>query len=151
MKTVWRRPAAANRRPAAANCRLAAAKPPSGGEAQPISLGCGHWPAMLKSWPFRRIESDLSLSDDQHAALYTLMAAIYHAAGSVAAACHDDNALTPVARLDAELNRVDTLRHGVDTIAQAFTGFANSLNNEQTAELNATLGSSPQPATSTAR
>jgi hypothetical protein len=126
-------------------------KPAADGEAQPISLGCRQWPAMLKSWPFNRIESDLSLSDDQHAALYTLMAAIYRAAGSVAAACHDDNALTPVARLDAELNRVDTLHQGVDTIAQAFIGFANSLNNEQAAQLNAALGALPQPATSTAR
>jgi hypothetical protein len=129
----------------------APAQAAAGGEAQPISLGCRQWPAMLKSWPFSRIESDLSLSDDQHAALYTLKAAIYRAAGDVAAACNDDNALTPVARLDAELNRVDTLHQGVDTIAQAFTGFANSLNNEQAAELNAALGPSPQPATSTAR
>jgi len=130
--------------------QTAAAQPAAGGEVQPISLGCRQWPAMLKNWPFSRIESELSLSDDQQAALYTLMAAIYRAAGNVAAACHDDNALTPVARLDAELSRVDTLHQGVDTIARAFTGFANSLNNEQTAELNAALGPSPQPAASAA-
>lgn len=116
------------------------------GRAQPISLGCRQWPAMLKNWPLGRIESDLSLSDDQHAALYAMMAAIYRAAGGVAASCRDQNALTPVARLDAQLNRVDALRQCVDAIAPALTGFANSLNNEQNAQLNAALGLSPQPA-----
>jgi hypothetical protein len=115
-------------------------------QAQPISLGCGQWPAMLKDWPLDRIESGLSLSDDQHAALYTMMAAIYRAAGSEAASCHDQNALTPVARLDAELNRVDALRQYVDAIAPALTGFASSLNDQQTAQLNAALGLTPQPA-----
>lgn len=114
--------------------------------AQPVSLGCGQWPAMLKDWPLDRIESDLSLSDEQHAALYTMMAAIYRAAGAVAASCQDQDALTPVARLDAELNRVDVLRACVDAIAPALTGFADSLNSEQTAQLNAALGVMPQPA-----
>ena len=116
-------------------------------QTQPVSLGCRQWPAMLKNWPLDRIESDLALSDDQHAALYAMMAAIYRAAGGVAASCHDENALTPVARLDAELNRVDVLRQCVDAIAPALTGFANSLNSEQNARLNAALGLSPQPAT----
>lgn len=116
-------------------------------EAQPVLLGCRQWPTMLKTWPLNRIESDLALSDDQHAALYAMMAAIYRAAGGVAASCHNEMALTPVARLDAELNRVDVLRQCVDAIAPALTGFANSLNSEQNAELNAALGLSPQPAT----
>jgi hypothetical protein len=119
----------------------------TGNQTQPVSLGCRQWPAMLKNWPLNRIESDLSLSDDQHAALYAMMAAIYRAAGGVAASCHDENALTPVARLDAELNRVDVLRQCVDAIAPALTGFANSLNTEQNAQLNTALGLSPQPAT----
>jgi LTXXQ motif family protein len=126
---------------------VAAANSAAANEAQPVSLGCRQWPAMLKKWPLDRIESELSLSDDQHAALYTLLAAIYRAAGGVAASCHDENALTPVARLDAELARVEALRQCVDAIAPALAGFANSLNNQQTAQLNAALGLSPQPAT----
>jgi hypothetical protein len=114
---------------------------------QPVSLGCRQWPAMLKNWPLNRIESNLALSDDQHAALYVMMAAIYRAAGGVAASCHDETALTPVARLDAELKRVDVLRQCIDAIAPALTGFANSLNSEQNAQLNAALGLSPQSAT----
>ena len=113
--------------------------------AQPVSLDCRQWPTVLKNWPLQRIESTLSLSDDQHAALYTLMAAIYHGAGGLAASCHDENPLTPVARLDAELRRVDVLRQYVDAIGTALTGFANSLSDEQTAQLNAVLGVAPQP------
>jgi hypothetical protein len=75
------------------------------------------------------------------------LAAIYRAAGGVTASCRDENALTPVARLDAELARVDALRQCADAIAPALTGFAKSLNNEQTAQLNAALGVAPQPAT----
>lgn len=118
----------------------------AGSRAQPVSLGCRQWAAMLKNWPLGRIESDLALSDDQHAAFYAMMAAIYRAAGGVAASCHDESALTPVARLDAQLNRLDVLRQCIDAIAPALTGFANSLNNEQNAQLNAALGLAPQPA-----
>jgi hypothetical protein len=114
-------------------------------QAQPVSLDCRQWPALLKAWPLQRIDAALSLSDDQHAALYALMATIYHGAGGLEASCHDEKALTPVARLDGELRRVDALRQYVDAIATAFTGFANSLNDEQTAQLNAALGLAPQP------
>jgi LTXXQ motif family protein len=116
-------------------------------QAQPVALDCGQWPAMLKSWPLNRIEAELSLSDEQHAALYTLMAAVYHGAASLAASCHDDNPLTPVRRLDGELGRVDAVHKSVDTIAPALAGFVNALNDEQNAQLNTLLGVAPQPAT----
>jgi hypothetical protein len=74
------------------------------------------------------------------------MATIYRGAGGLAASCHDEHALTPVARLDAELKRLEALRRYVDGIATALNGFANSLNDEQNAQLNAALGLSPQPA-----
>ncbi len=122
-----------------------AAGPGVDDQAQPISLDCRQWPTMLKSWPVHRIEAELSLSDEQHAALYTLMAAQYRAAGSLAASCHDENALTPVARLDAELGRVNALRQCVDALAPALAGFVNALNDEQKGQLNAMLGVAPQP------
>jgi hypothetical protein len=116
-------------------------------QAQPVALDCAQWPAMLKSWPVHRIEAELSLSDEQHAALYTLMAAQYRAAASLAASCHDENPLTPVARLDAELGRVDALHQCVDALAPALAGLVNALNDEQKAQLNAMLGVAPQPQT----
>jgi hypothetical protein len=99
---------------------------------------------MLKSWPLNRIEGELELSDEQHAALYTLMAAIYRVAAGLATSCDEEEALTPVARLDDELGRIDTLRGSVATIAPALGSFVNALNDEQNAQLNAMLGLSPQ-------
>ncbi len=122
-----------------------AAGPGADDQAQPVSLDCGQWPAMLRSWPVHRIEAELSLTDEQHAALYMLMAAQYRAAGSLAASCHDENALTPVARLDAELGRVNALHQCVDALAPALAGFVNALNDEQKGQLNAMLGVAPQP------
>ena len=115
-------------------------------QARPVALDCRQWPTFLKNFPLQRIESNLSLSDDQHAALYLLMATIYRGAGGLSASCTDENPLTPVARLDAEIRRVDALRQYVDAIATALNGFASSLNDEQNAQLNVALGLSPQPA-----
>lgn len=111
------------------------------------SLGCQQWPALLKTWPLNRIESGLSLSDGQRAALYVLTAAIYRSAADLDASCHDENALTPVSRLDAELKRVEAMRQCIDAIAPALAGFVNGLNGEQKAQLNAMLGVAPQPET----
>jgi hypothetical protein len=116
-------------------------------QARPVALDCRQWPGMLKSWPLNRIEGQLSLSDEQQAALYTLMAAIYRNAASLAASCHDDNALTPVSRLDGELGRVEALHQSVDAIAPALAEFVKALSDEQNAQLNAVLGAAPQATT----
>jgi hypothetical protein len=42
---------------------------------------CQQWVINLRSWPIRQIEDGASLSDEQHATLYELTAAIYRAAG----------------------------------------------------------------------
>jgi hypothetical protein len=118
--------------------------PGADNQAQPAGLDCRQWPAMLKSWPLNRIEGELELSDQQHAAFYTLMAAIYREAAGLATSCNDEDALTPVVRLDDELGRIDALRRCVDTIAPALADFVNALNDEQKAQLSAMLGVSPQ-------
>ncbi len=121
-----------------------AAGPAASNQAQPAAIDCQQWPAMLKSWPLNQIEDKLALSDEQHAALYALMAAIYRVADGLTASCHDEHALTPVSLLDDELERVDALRRCVDAIAPALAGFINALNDAQKARLNAILGISPQ-------
>ena len=143
---ISRQPAAAQQGTAHSGQAAAGATSVADNPPRPVALDCRQWPTLLKRWPLQRIESTLSLSDEQHAGLYALMATIYRGAGGLAASCHDENALTPVARLDAELKRLDVLRHYVDAIATALNGFANSLNDEQNAQLNAALELSPQPA-----
>lgn len=139
------KPSASDPQPAAT-----AASPDMEDQTRPVALDCRQWPGMLKSWPLDRIEAQLSLSDEKQAELYTLMAAIYRAAASLAKSCHDDNALTPVSRLDGELGRVDALHKSVDAIAPALAEFVDALSDEQNAQLNAVLGAAAQ-AQATAR
>src|SRR5262249_38455134 len=58
-------------------------------------LYCQQWIAYLKKWPIKRIEERGSLSDDQHASLYELTAAIYRASGKLRTTCNADDRFTP--------------------------------------------------------
>jgi hypothetical protein len=122
----------------------AAVDPPSANGLQIVPLGCWQWPAMLKGWPLSRAESDMSLSDRQHAAFYVLVASIYRAAVDSEASCRSEDALTPVKRLDIKIAQLDTLSRGIDAIAPALADFVNTLNEEQKAQLNVLLGVWPQ-------
>lgn len=115
-----------------------------GGSATPVPFGCGQWSSLLKGWPLNKIEVDPSLSDEERAQLYELMASVYHATGHLAASCQTEEALTPVARLDGEVNRIDILRQCIDGIAPALGRFTSLLNDEQKARFNAALGITAQ-------
>lgn len=123
-----------------AETHTAAADPSPANGLQIVPLDCWQWPAMLKGWPMSKAESEMSLSDQQHAAFYALVASIYRAAVDSAASCHDEKALTPVARLDIKLAQLDSLSRGIDAIAVALSDFVNTLNDEQKAQLNVLLG-----------
>ncbi len=110
------------------------------GAAAHVPFGCGQWSSLLKSWPLNKIELDQSLSDEARAQLYELMASVYHATGRLAASCRTEDALTPVARLDGEVNRIDILRQCIDGIAPALGEFTRLLNDEQKARFNSALG-----------
>jgi hypothetical protein len=114
------------------------------GEGVHVPFGCGQWSALLKSWPLNKIEVDPSLSDEERAQLYELMASVYHATGHLAASCQGDNTLTPVARLDGEVSRIDILRQCIDGIAPALGEFTSLLNDEQKMRFNTALGITAQ-------
>jgi len=67
---------------------------------------CRLWIGVLRSLPVRQIESDITLSDDQHAAMYDLASSVYRAAGNMVASCHSENHLTPVGRFDERENQL---------------------------------------------
>lgn len=112
-----------------------------------VPFGCEQWSALLKSWPLNRMEVDRSLSDEERAELYELMASVYHATGHLATSCQTTNALTPVARLDGEVNRIDILRQCIDGIAPALGEFTSSLNDAQKLRFNTALGITAQART----
>jgi hypothetical protein len=112
-----------------------------------VPFGCGQWSALLKGWPLNKMEGDPSLSDEERAQLYELMASVYHATGHLSASCQRDNALTPVARLDGEVSRIDILRQCIDGIAPALGEFTSLLNDEQKMRFNTALGITAQAKT----
>jgi hypothetical protein len=92
---------------------------------------CRQWVAALRTWPIREIDTGMSLSDEQRAALYEVAAAIYRAAGGLVMSCPAETPLTPVGRLDAEQKTLQAMRQGVDAIQSVLADFENSLNEEQ--------------------
>jgi hypothetical protein len=112
-----------------------------------VPFGCGQWSSLLKAWPLNKIELDQSLSDEERAELYELMASVYHASGHLTASCQAEDALTPVARLDGEVNRIDILRQCIDAIAPALGKFTGLLNDDQKERFNKALGTTAQAKT----
>src|SRR6516164_2589214 len=96
---------------------------------------CQQWVVNLRSWPVRQIEEGTSLSDEQHAAVYELTAAIYRAAGRLGTACIADDRFTPPGRLEARQDALEALKKGIDAIRPAFSQFESELTDVQRAKL----------------
>ena len=92
---------------------------------------CRQWIPALRTWPIKEIETAMTLSDDQHAALYEVGAAIYRAAGGLVVSCRVESRLTPVGRLDTQREKLQTLRRAIDAIRPVIAGFENLLNADQ--------------------
>jgi LTXXQ motif family protein len=100
---------------------------------------CRQWASILRSWPIRQIEAGTQLSDEQHAALYEVTAAFYHAASGLVSSCPAENPLTPLGRLEAEQKQLEALRQGIDIIQPVITGFEKLLTDAQKTRLDAVV------------
>jgi len=100
---------------------------------------CREWVTILRGWPVSRLETSLSLSDEQHAALYELSAAIFRAVGNLVTACPAESHLTPLGRLDAKQRQLQALRQGIDAMKPLLAAFEGSLNDAQKAQLAAAV------------
>ena len=78
------------------------------------------------------------MSDDQHATLYELTAAIYRAAGKLRTMCNDDR-FTPPGRLDARAEQLKALKESVEAISPALSRFDTELTDKQKAQLRGIL------------
>src|SRR4029077_7197126 len=87
--------------------------------------------AILRSWPVRQVERAISLSDEQHADLHDLTAAIYRATGGLVGACPAEDNFTALGRLDAKQRQLEALRKGIDAIQPVLSTFENSLSDSQ--------------------
>lgn len=104
---------------------------------------CRRWAATLRSWPVKKIESEMALSDEQHAALYEVAAAMYHAAGGLSASCSDRDRLTPSGRLETQQMQVEALRRRIHDVQPVLTKFQNLLSDPQKARLGKMVDESP--------
>ena len=87
----------------------------------------------LRSWPVRQIEDGTSLSDEQHATLYELTAAIYRASGRLGTSCNADDRFTPPGRIEARQDQLEALQKGIDAIRPVFSQFESQLTDVQKA------------------
>jgi hypothetical protein len=104
---------------------------------------CRQWVGALRTWPVRQIESAIPLTDEQHAALYDVTAAIYRAAAAVASTCPAETWFTPVGRINAVEKQLDALRQGIDSIEPLLAGLENLLDDEQKVRLQSVVSVKP--------
>jgi hypothetical protein len=107
--------------------------------------GCRQWASILRSWPIRQIEAATQLSDEQHAALYEVTAAFYHAASGLVSSCPGERPLTPLGRLEAEQRQLEALRQGIDIIQPVITIFEKSLTDGQKTRLDTVVNEPTGP------
>jgi hypothetical protein len=96
---------------------------------------CRQWVTILRSWPVSQIESVISLSDEQHADLHDLTAAIYRATGGLVGACPAEDSFTALGRLDAKQRQLEAVRKGIDAVRPVLSTFENSLSDSQRVRL----------------
>jgi hypothetical protein len=106
---------------------------------------CRQWASILRRWPIRQIEDGTQLSDEQHAALYEVAAAFYHAASGLVSSCPAENPLTPLGRLEAEQKQLQALRRGIDIIQPVITSFEKLLTDAQKTRLDAVVNEPTAP------
>jgi len=110
--------------------------------------GCRQWASILRTWPIKQIEAGNQLSDEQHAALYEVTAAFYHAASGLVSSCPAETPLTPLGRLETEQKQLEALRRGIDIIQPVITTFEKLLTDAQKMRLQAAVNepTGPTPA-----
>jgi hypothetical protein len=96
---------------------------------------CQKWADALRDWPTKKIASNITLSDAQHAALYDLTGSIYRAAGGLVASCPAETSYTPVGKIEAKRHRVDALAQAINTIQPMLDQFVNMLSDEPKSHL----------------
>ena len=107
---------------------------------------CSQWVTILRSWPVSPVESLILLSDEQHADLYDLTAAIYRATAGLVSACPAEGNLTALGRLDAKQRQLEALQKGIDAVRPVLSSFENSLSDSQRIRLATVInGSRPTP------
>jgi len=95
------------------------------------ALTCGGLAPGVVSLPVDQIERAIRPTDAQVAMLDDLKAASTRADNILRASCPTEVPLTPIARLDAVMKRIQAMSQAVQTLRPPLTTLYNSLDNEQ--------------------
>jgi hypothetical protein len=88
-------------------------------------------------WPAAEIEARVHPTEEQRASLAALQEATAKAADLLKASCQPTEAITPPARLEAILNRLENMLQAVKTVGAALDDFYGKLSDEQKAQFEA--------------
>jgi hypothetical protein len=93
--------------------------------------------ASVPDWPAAEIEARVHPTEPQRAALTALQQASAKAVEMLKASCPSTEPITPPARLEAIVNRLNTMLQAVKTVRAALDDFYGKLNDEQKAQFEA--------------
>jgi LTXXQ motif family protein len=92
---------------------------------------CNQWAGALRNFPIRQIQTDMALSDEQHAGLYEVAAELHRTASAVTTSCPAEKRFTPIGRLDGQQKTIEAFRQGIDEVQPVFLAFEKQLNDDQ--------------------
>jgi hypothetical protein len=111
----------------------------------PLKITCPDPSINEASWTGERVEEVLQLNDEQRASLEALRLVSIHLGQSIGASCPSQPFATPLQRLDAIGDRLNTMLYGAMIVSRSFNNFYASLNDEQKARFRTLARSLPPP------
>lgn len=99
-----------------------------------LAQSCGAPPPGVTDWPTAEIEARVHPTEAQRASLAALQDASAKAADMLKSACPTAEPITPPARLEAVIKRLDTMLQAVKTVRSALVEFYSKLTDEQKAQ-----------------
>src|SRR5262249_38697845 len=97
------------------------------------------------SWTGERIEEVLQLNDEQRASLEALRLVSIHLGQSIGSSCPSQPLASPLQRLDAIGDRLNTMLYGAMIVSRSFNNFYASLNEEQKTKFRSLARTLPPP------
>ena len=126
-----------NREPAVS----AAAPAPAAGGVADLAQSCGGFAPGVSNLPIQSLEKIIDSSEDQRSALQDLKTASANASAILSQSCSSETPLTPVARLDSMLRRLQAMQQADEAVRGPLVRFYGLLSTDQQARLNALSGS----------
>jgi hypothetical protein len=105
---------------------------------------CAASTSSVPQWPAKQIDEAVRPTDQQRASLEALTGTTAHLSAMLEASCPQRMPLTPTGRLEAVINRLDSLIYVLTLERTAFNNFYTSLSDDQKASFDGATGRPPQ-------